>query len=48
MVLEGMYSGRGGEAWDLLDAAWGARPGKEEFVIDLFAKLAQSPYWSSN
>lgn len=45
LVLEGIYAGRGDVAWDLFDAAWGDRPGKEEFAIEVFAKLAESPYW---
>jgi hypothetical protein len=41
-----VYSGNAEHAWRLLDLAWPAgNPGKEDFLRELRARLADSPCW---
>ena len=45
VMLDLIYSGHSGEAYEFLEAAWPpARAGKREFVEEFRAQLASSPY----
>ena len=45
-MLELMYTGHAGLAWRFLHETWPAdRPGKDVFVKEFCARLAESPYW---
>ena len=45
-MLELIYTGHARLAWDFAERAGPpARPGKEAFLTEFRAPLAQSPYW---
>ena len=46
-MLQLIYTGNAGVAWDFLDLAWPqGRPGKDAFRTEFLAQLRQSPHWA--
>lgn len=47
-MLDLIYSGHAGDAWNFLDKAWPPNIGsKDAFARDFRAQVAKSPYWSA-